>query len=87
MQNEDSEVRTAHSNWLRSPITQAAFRAIHEHRSKFVEALERDATNKEITDEQIRCTAVGLKTCSAISMILMNSDSFKLSTHEQLTLK
>lgn len=73
----DSEISTAHNNWLKHPLTQAAFRAIEEHKYRFIEAIERDSSDvKNVSNKKIRTYAVGLKTCSAIKELLSDSNNF-----------
>lgn len=84
MQNNDSEIPTIHDNWIKHPMTQAGLRAIKEHASRFSKALVRDATDPNVTDEQVRMNAVGLKTCDAIMLLLSTPGNFKLTQQELL---
>ena len=81
-QEQDSEISTLHGSWMRNPITEHAMIIIRNHKHSFIKSLSRDATNPDVTDEQIRMNAVGMKTCDAILILLENSTNFKLSAEQ-----
>ena len=81
MQNDDSEViKSAHKQWLELNVTKSALAAIEEHKGKFIKSLIRDAFDKDVSSDQIRLLAVGLKTCDAIVVLLKTSENFKFYT-------
>jgi hypothetical protein len=84
---QDNEIPTAHANWLKQSMTQAALRAVQTHEESFVESLIRDVSNPTVTDSEIRQKVVGLKTCWAIRAILNDKASFKLTKQELLTIQ
>jgi len=90
MQNKsESEdvIPTAHANWLAHPMTKGALRAIQNHRESFIKHISVNATSSDVTDEQIRMSAMGVKTCDTIESLLYNKDRFILTKQDLLTIQ
>jgi hypothetical protein len=67
---QESEIQTAHQNWLKHPVTKAALDRLEAHRERFIILLSQDSSNENVTDAAYRHYGVGLRTCDAALKLL-----------------
>lgn len=76
-------VADAYEQWKQHPVTKLMFANLQKHRLRFAELIARQATDVNVTAEQIRWNACCLRTTSAIIDNISSYELFSKYLKEQ----
>lgn len=77
------QFNSAHSEWLRHPMTNAFLKALKNQKELFVDRVTSNVSNQTVPDQQIRFYGISIKDYDTMITLLGNADAIlKLNNNQ-----